>query len=100
MPTSEILAALGHPNRLRIVRCLADGAMCNCELGPELGLEQSNLSRHLAVMVDSGLLVTEREGTRINYRIADRRVLRIVALADEIARAGLVRKTHADASLA
>ena len=86
MPTSEILAALGHPNRLRIVRCLAGGPKCNCELAPALGLEQSNLSRHLAVMVGSGLLVAEREGTRINYRIADKRVLRIVELAEQIAK--------------
>jgi len=100
MPTSEILAALGNPNRLRIVRVLADGAKCNCELAPALGLEQSNLSRHLAVLVDSGLLVAERQGTRVNFRIADRRVLRIVALAEQVARAGLEKKIRSDALLA
>jgi len=96
MPTSEILAALGHPNRLRIVRCLAGGPKCNCELAPELGLEQSNLSRHLSIMVDSGVLASERQGTRVNFRVADRRVLRIVELAERIAQAGLEKQMRSD----
>ena len=96
MTTFEILEALAHPNRLRIVRSLQEGPRCNCELAPMLGLEQSNLSRHLTLMVKSGLLVAERHGTRVNFRLADKRVLRIIALAEGVARLGLEkkRKTH------
>ena len=96
MATFEILNALGHPNRLRIVQFLADGPKCNCELAPQLGLEQSNLSRHLALMVKSGLLVSERHGTRVNFRLADKKVLRIVALAESVARLGLEKRLRAD----
>jgi DNA-binding transcriptional ArsR family regulator len=96
MATFEILSALGHPNRIRIVQCLADGPKCNCELAPMLGLEQSNLSRHLALMVKSGLLESDRQGTRVNFRLADKRVLRIVTLAESVARLGLEKRLRSD----
>ena len=91
MTPADILSALGHPNRLHIIECLADGPKCNCEIAPVLGLEQSNLSRHLSHLVKSGLLVAERQGTRVNFALADRQILRIVELAERVAEAGVKR---------
>ena len=53
---AEILLALAHPNRIRIVELLRKDVMCNCELAPALELEQSNLSRHLKILVQAGIL--------------------------------------------
>lgn len=91
MTAAEILGALGHPNRLHIIECLADGPKCNCEIAPVLGLEQSNLSRHLSHLVRSGLLLAERQGNRVTFALADKQILRIVELAERVAKGGVKR---------
>ena len=76
---AEILEALAHPNRIRIVEYLGKKIRCNCELLPELEMEQSNLSRHLKILVQAGVLISWKEGLRVNYKIADERVFKILA---------------------
>ena len=93
--TADVLAALGHPNRIRILEYLRTDACCNCELAPALGLEQSNLSRHLKLLVQAGILVSWKEGLRVNFKIADQRVYRILELAKAVAKRGVEKKVEA-----
>ena len=83
---AEILAAIAHPNRIRILEMLRKDVRCNCELAPALELEQSNLSRHLKILVQAGVIVSWKEGLRVNYKIADERILRIIELAGVVAK--------------
>jgi ArsR family transcriptional regulator len=83
---AEVLSALAHPNRIRILELLQKGPSCNCELAPELDLEQSNLSRHLKVLVQAGVLMSWKDGLRVNFKVADQRVFRILDLAAAIAK--------------
>ncbi len=83
---ATILKALAHPNRLRILEALRDGEICNCEIGPKLKLEQSNLSRHLQVLAEAGLVVARRDGVRMMYRVADARVFKLLDLAGAMVR--------------
>lgn len=83
---AEILKALAHPNRLRILEALRSGEICNCEIGPKLKLEQSNLSRHLQALSEAGLVLARRDGIRIMYRVADARVFKLLDLAGEMVR--------------
>jgi ArsR family transcriptional regulator len=92
---AEILAALGHPNRLRIVEYLRKDIRCNCELAPALRLEQSNLSRHLKILVQAGILISWKDGLRVNFKVADERVFRIIDLATTVARQGIEKKVEA-----
>lgn len=81
---AEILSAIAHPNRIRILEILRKGDACNCELAPELGLEQSNLSRHLKLLVQAGILLSWKEGLRVNFKVADTRVFKILDIAESI----------------
>lgn len=83
---AETLAALAHPNRVRILEYLRDGEKCNCELAPKLGLEQSNLSRHLKLLEQSGILISRKEGLRVIFEVADERIFRILELAAAVAK--------------
>ena len=83
---AKILGALAHPNRIRIIESLKDGIKCNCEIAPELKLEQSNLSRHLKILVQEGILISWKDGLRVNYKIADERIIDILNTAGIIAR--------------
>lgn len=82
---SEILSAISHPNRIRILKALQQQALCNCEMMPLLGLEQSNLSRHLKSMEKNGILISWKDGLRVNYKIADERILAVLDIAEKIA---------------
>ncbi len=83
---AEILAAVAHPNRIRILEQLREGVRCNCELAPALDLEQSNLSRHLKILVQAGVLTSWKDGLRVNFKVTDNRIFRILDIAEAIAR--------------
>ena len=83
---ANILTALAHPNRIRIVEFLKNGIKCNCEIAPALELEQSNLSRHLKILVQEGILISWKEGLRVNYKIANEKIFDILKAAGSVAR--------------
>ncbi len=88
-----MLAALAHPNRIRIVEELRAGMKCNCELAPILNLEQSNLSRHLKILVQAGVLISWKDGVRVNFKVANDEIFSVLDLALKIAGED-VHETH------
>ena len=92
---AEILSALAHPNRVRILEYLRRDVRCNCELAPALELEQSNLSRHLKILVQAGILMSWKEGLRVNFKVSDDRIFKILELAKAIARKEIEQKAVA-----
>jgi len=67
---SILAKALGDPTRLQIVdvvRKSAPEAVCQCELVPLFSMSQAGLAKHLKVLVDAGILASERRGTWTYY---------------------------------
>ena len=81
---AEILKTLGQPTRLKIIDFLHDGERCVCEIFPAIGEEQSNTSRHLNLMVSSGILFRRKEGVKIFYALKHPEILEIVDLTTRI----------------
>lgn len=80
---AEFFSALSSPQRLRILRIIErEGEKCACELAPVLGLHTSVVWRHLAALERAGILASRREGQRVVFEIADRKVLRLIELAE------------------
>jgi ArsR family transcriptional regulator len=92
---ADILMALAHPNRIRILEHLRKGVMCNCDLAPALELEQSNLSRHLKILVQAGILKSWKEGLRVNFKVADDCIFKVLDIAEAIARQEVEKKAEA-----
>ena len=92
---ADILMALAHPNRIRILEYLRKDIRCNCELAPALELEQSNLSRHLKILVQAGVLASWKEGLRVNFKVTDDRIFKILDIAATIARQEVEKKAEA-----
>lgn len=90
---AEILTAIAHPNRIKILEHLRKGISCNCELAPAIGLEQSNLSRHLKILTQAGILTSWKEGLKVNFKVADPKVFKILEYAESLA------KTEAESTL-
>ncbi len=66
---AEICQSLADPKRLMIVAALRDGEQSVGELAIGLGLRQSNMSQHLAVLRAKGLVNTRREGATVYYSL-------------------------------
>lgn len=81
---AELLRVLGNERRLLILCQLADGECSVGRLQAVIGLSQSALSQHLAVLREEGVVATRREGQTIWYRIGDPAALKVVATLSEI----------------
>jgi DNA-binding transcriptional ArsR family regulator len=66
------LKALGEDNRMRIIRLLMDAPLGVCEIARRLGLEYYNVSRHLRVLREAGLLDVEKHGRERVYVVPER----------------------------
>ena len=73
--------ALGDPLRVRMLDLLRDQELSVTVLAEQLGAGQQNVSKHLAVLVDAGMLARRKEGTHVYYRIADEGVF---ALCEQV----------------
>jgi predicted transcriptional regulator len=76
---SEVLKALGHPIRLKIVTGLLESDRCNVnKIVEQLKIPQSTVSQHLANLRHAGVLMPKKDGVKICYRVADKRIAGIV----------------------
>lgn len=81
---AKLLRALANERRLMILCQLGDRERSVGELQPLVGLSQSALSQHLAVLREEGVVATRREGQTVWYRIADPAAVKVVATLAEI----------------
>ncbi|MBB1091363.1 ArsR/SmtB family transcription factor [Rhodopseudomonas pseudopalustris] len=83
MDAISILSALAEPTRLAALRLVWDGREhCVCELMRSLGVTQSRMSRHMAVLKMAGLVVDRRDAQWVRYRRAPDLPREIVSLVD------------------
>jgi len=73
--------ALGDPLRVRLLDLLRDQELSVRSLTDQLGASQQNVSKHLAVLVDVGMLARRKQGNHVYYRIADEGVF---ALCEQV----------------
>jgi len=64
---AEIAKAIAHPLRIAIIDFLKDGEQCVCDIAKQIRSERSNVSRHLSVMVNAGILEYRKEGLKVIY---------------------------------
>jgi len=82
----EILRALAHPVRFRIIELLVGGELCVKRLEELLEVSQSSVSQHLSRLRYAGLIESERRGHLVCYRLSDDRavdILRAIPREDE-----------------
>ena len=72
---AHVCQALADPKRILILYALADEPRYVSELADYLDTPQSTVSRHLKVLRDQSLVLTERSGSSVRYSLSDRRVI-------------------------
>lgn len=81
---ARIYRALSHPIRIKIIRELLNGPLCVCVLNENMKFSQSNLSQHLRVLKDAGILESEKDGSRILYSVKDREIKNLLTTTEKI----------------
>ena len=81
---SEALKAMAHPLRLKILCLVGQDELMVQEIVEAVGTSQSNISQHLAVMRERGLLASRKEANKVFYRIDDPRILKMISLMRDI----------------
>lgn len=84
-PVADYFKVLSEVSRLQILHCLRSGAMNVMELTEATGFSQANLSKHLKIMTQAGILVRQPKGVSAYYEIIDPKVFDLVeAVCDGI----------------
>ncbi len=65
----KIYKALSDKSRLRILKMLQVKPLCVCEITSLLNLAISTVSKHLSILKNSGLIVDEKDGKWVNYKL-------------------------------
>jgi DNA-binding transcriptional ArsR family regulator len=66
---ARVIKAMAHPSRLLIIDELSRREHCVCELTAMVGADTSTVSKHLSVLRNAGLVVDERRGAMVYYRL-------------------------------
>ena len=81
---ADICKTLGNAKRIEILNALENRELTVGELAGILGISPANVSQHLAIMRQKGILTTRREGINIYYRISNPKVSQACALMREV----------------
>ena len=68
-PLVKVFKALSDSNRLRILKMLENRPLCVCEITEVLQLANSTVSKHLSILRDADLILDEKDGKWVNYRL-------------------------------
>jgi ArsR family transcriptional regulator len=81
---SRSLKAMSHPLRLKILCTLGDQEISVQDIVELVGTSQSNISQHLAILRDKGILASRKDANRVYYRVGDGRTLRLISMMREV----------------
>jgi ArsR family transcriptional regulator len=81
---SRSLKAMSHPLRLKILCVLGDQEVSVQDIVDNVGTSQSNISQHLAILRDKGILASRKDANRVYYRVGDERTLRLISMMQQV----------------
>jgi ArsR family transcriptional regulator len=81
---SRSLKAMSHPLRLKILCTLDSQEISVQDIVDLVGTSQSNISQHLAILRDKGILSSRKDANRVYYRVGDTRTLRLISMMREV----------------
>ncbi len=77
---ASVFQALAHPTRIAILEALRDGEVSAGAIQERLGVEQANLSQHLAILRSRQVVTTRKEGNQVFYSLRNRVILKVLEL--------------------
>ncbi|MEE9356835.1 ArsR/SmtB family transcription factor [Candidatus Vondammii sp. HM_W22] len=81
---SRSLKAMSHPLRLKILCTLGRQETSVQDIVEQVGTSQSNISQHLAILRDKGILASRKDANRVFYRVSDSRTLQLIGIMRDV----------------
>lgn len=81
---AQSMKAMAHPLRLKILCTLGGQEVSVQEIVELVGTSQSNISQHLAILRDKGILSSRKDANRVFYKVGDERTLRLIEMMREV----------------
>lgn len=81
---SRSIKAMSHPLRLKILCALGQEEVSVQDIVALVGTSQSNISQHLAILRDKGILSSRKDANRVYYRVSDNRTLQLIGMMREV----------------
>jgi len=91
---ANVISAAGHEIRLSILDYLKDGEKCVCDIAEHVEANRSNVSRHLAVMLNAGLVAQRKDGLKMMYSLRTPCILNITKCVTGVLREQAREKTE------
>ena len=82
--TAHAMRAIAHPLRLKILCVLGDNEMRVRDIVEAVGTSQSNVSQHLAILREEGVLSPRKIANHVYYSVGDPRILQLIATMREV----------------
>ncbi len=81
---SRSLKAMSHPLRLKILCVLGNREVSVQDIVENVGTSQSNISQHLAILRDKGILKSRKDANRVFYKVGDDRTLKLIEMMQNV----------------
>ena len=81
---ARAMKAMAHPLRLKILCVLGNDEVSVQEIVDAVGTSQSNISQHLAILREKGVLKSRKAANRVFYRVGDARTLQLIGTMREV----------------
>ena len=91
---AQVCGALADPKRLRVINALRDGEMTVGDLARTIGLRQANLSQHLMLLRERGLVTSRRHGLNVYYALSSPKIVEACELMREVLAEHLARSAR------
>ena len=81
---ARAMKAISHPLRLKILCVLGDQETSVQDIVDAVGTSQSNISQHLAILREKGILRSRKDANRVFYSVSDQRTLKLIVMMREV----------------
>ncbi|MFM9968535.1 MAG: ArsR/SmtB family transcription factor [Burkholderiales bacterium] len=81
---ARAMKAIAHPLRLKILCVLGDDEVNVQDIVDAVGTSQSNVSQHLAILREKGILRTRKDANRVFYAVSDKRTLQLISMMRQV----------------
>ena len=91
---ANICKTLANPRRLEIIAALRDDELNATQLTQKVGISKANLSQHMSILIQKGVVLSRREGINVFYKLSDERITKACDLMREVLIKNLEQNSH------
>jgi len=91
---ANICKTLANPRRLEVIAALRDDELTATQLTRKIHIGKANLSQHMSILIQKGVVLSRREGLNVFYKLSDERITKACDLMREVLIKNLEQNSH------